>query len=406
MSIDSGLRRVTDAVRERIPELFDVIRNRLQQETPDYSSAGNARISAAESDTIAASLRDVLDYIADPSGNPVRASNEALREVRLAAHAGVSLQILMAGSRIAQDATSAFILEEAHRLIADDAVRIAVLRRASAHQFAWNRVVAEVIIDAFASESTVYALQSRERRKVSTVNALLAGLPVDTGDLEYTFDGGHVAARVWHGAPDAVTAALRSHLNVRPLMVTHPNGEGDIWMPWPARLGAPAGRLAAVILPAGARVAFGGLGEGIDGFRSSYRQAGEARRVAEALDLERVCYDEVMLEAVAMHDMAATRAFVLDELGPLGDAFDPGNALVETLRVYYAVGENAVTTGQRLGVHNRTVAYRLRAVESKIGADAMHREELVIALRLVALVAAVGPRAQDTAASGLSAPAR
>ena len=390
MSIESGLRRVTDAVRERTPELYDVIRGRLQTEPLEYSMAGNEQLSAAESEAITASLRDVLDYIADGSTGSVRASNEALREVRLAARAGVSLQPFLQGSRVAQSVTWDFVLEEAYRLLEDTPERVAVLRRASANHFAWNEIVSGAIIEAFEQESSVYALQSRERRKMTTLNALLAGLQVDTAELEYAFDGPHLAAQVWGATPDPVARLIGARAGRRPLVgVTH-QGDGYIWVPWSPRLGPPSERLAEVEWPDGARVAFGALREGVEGFRLSHRQAGEARAVAEALGLVEVWYDDVVLEALAMHDLPATRAFVLDELEPLGDVLDPDNVLIETLRTYFEVGENAVVTAQRLGVHSRTVAYRLRSVESKMGAEGMSRDELPTALRLVKLVTSIG----------------
>lgn len=390
MSIESELRQVTDAVRERIPELYDMIRSRLQTEPLEYSMAGNEQLSAAESEAITASLRDVLDYIADGSTGSVRASNEALREVRLAAQAGVSLQPFLQGSRVAQSVTWDFVLEEAHRLIEDGSERVAVLRRASAHHFAWNEIVFSAIVEAFEQESSVYALQSRERRKMSTLNALLAGLPVDTAELEYTFDGLHLAAQVWGAPPDSVARLIGARAGRRPLVGVTLQGDGYVWVPWSARLGTPSERLAGIDWPDGARVAFGAVGEGLEGFRLSHRQAGEARTVAEALGLVEVRYDDVVLETLAMHDLPATRAFVLDELEPLGDVFNPNNVLIETLRMYFAVGGNAVVTAQRLGVHSRTVAYRLRSAESKMGAEAMYREELPIALRLVKLVTSIG----------------
>ncbi|MEJ7185521.1 hypothetical protein WL241_12460, partial [Staphylococcus epidermidis] len=76
-----------------------------------------------------------------------------------------------------------------------------------------------------------------------------------------------------------------------------------VWVPWSARLGTPSERLAGIDWPDGARVAFGAVGEGLEGFRLSHRQAGEARTVAEALGLVEVRYDDVVLETLAMHDL-------------------------------------------------------------------------------------------------------
>ena len=160
MLIQDGLRRVADAVRERLPELHDLMGARLRVATPSYPSSANEQLGAAYSETITASLRDVLEYLADGRSAAIRISNPTLREVRLAAQAGVELQVLLQGSRTAQATLWQFVLEEAHRLIPDATERMAVLRNASANHFAWNDAISVAIVEAFQQENTAYALQS------------------------------------------------------------------------------------------------------------------------------------------------------------------------------------------------------------------------------------------------------
>jgi len=387
MLIAGGLRLVTDGLRDRLPEVFDAIHRRLHA-TSAYPE--NEQLSAAESETIAASLRDVLDYVAGEQAHvPQRVSNEALREVRLAAHNGIALEVLLQASRTAQATLWQFVLEEAHRVLPDPADRVAVLRRASANHFAWNDAIARDVVLAYEQENATLAL-SGDRRRLATLQALLAGLPADTAALGYSFADSHVAALVSGVGSDALIAASARQLRIRPLAVNAHDGLVWAWWSWPRVAGRARTLLGGLELPAHARIAVGAVGEGLEGFRLSHRQAVEARAVALALDRRRVFYDDVVLEAHALHDLAAVRAFVLEELEPLGSGGDApeNNALVETMRVYFQSGQNAAVTAQKLQVHSRTVAYRLRSVEAKIGADGMNRDEFVVAVRLVGLVAA------------------
>jgi hypothetical protein len=281
------------------------------------------------------------------------------------------------------------VLEEAHRVLPDPADRVAVLRRASANHFAWNDAIARDVVLAYEQENATLAL-SGDRRRLATLQALLAGLPADTAALGYSFADSHVAALVSGVGSDALIAASARQLRIRPLAVNAHDGLVWAWWSWPRVAGRARTLLGGLELPAHARIAVGAVGEGLEGFRLSHRQAVEARAVALALDRRRVFYDDVVLEAHALHDLAAVRAFVLEELEPLGSGGDApeNNALVETMRVYFQSGQNAAVTAQKLQVHSRTVAYRLRSVEAKIGADGMNRDEFVVAVRLVGLVAA------------------
>ncbi|MEV4954105.1 MULTISPECIES: PucR family transcriptional regulator [Micrococcaceae] len=390
MTIEEGLVELSVAVKARIPEIYDCIRARLQYAYEGYSSTTrNSSLTTAESETVAASLRDVLEYIGQDRVGDVRASNETLREVQLAARAGVDLQHLLKGSRAAQAALWEFVLEEAHRTIPDPTQRSKVLRHASASHFAWNDKVTASIIETYQMETTSFSRQSQNRRKLSTLRALLAGLPIDSTVFSYNLSGRHLAAVVSGEGVESIARTLGSAARIRPLVITAEDETGYIWVEWSSRMPPPQEAVRGLTLPKGTRVSFGSVSEALEGFAVSHRQALESDLVAQKLGRQITWYDEVMLEALAMRDLAAVSAFISDELGDLGSHQDPPNRLVETLEAYFASGQNAASAASRLGVHSRTIAYRLKIIEGKIGSAGLLRDELPVAIRLSRMVDAM-----------------
>lgn len=390
MTIEHGLDELSVAVKARIPEIYDRIRARLQYEYGrDPTTPRNSSLTAAEAETIAASLRDVLEYIGRGRVEATRASNEALREVRLAARASVDLHHLLKASRAAQSTLWEFILEEAHRIFSDPVLRSKILRHASASHFAWNDQVSASIIETYQMESTAFSRESQNRRKLSTLRALLAGLPIDSTVFSYNLSGRHLAAVVSGGGTEAVAKYLGTAARIPPLVITAENGSGYIWVGWSSRLPSPTDVISDMAIQEGSRVSFGTIGEGMAGFVVSHRRALEADSVAQKLGKQVTWYDNVMLEALAMRDLSAVKSFISDELGDLGLHQDAPNRLVETLEAYFAAGQNAAAAAQRLGVHSRTISYRLKLIEGKIGPNDLLREELPVAIRLSRMVDAM-----------------
>lgn len=78
--------------------------------------------------------------------------------------------------------------------------------------------------------------------------------------------------------------------------------------------------------------------------------------------------------------------FVSDELGALAGLDRRAEKLRATLESYFASAMSATCTAARLGVHDQTVANRLRAIEHSIGHSIQTgRAELEVALRLRAV---------------------
>ena len=111
-------------------------------------------------------------------------------------------------------------------------------------------------------------------------------------------------------------------------------------------------------------------------------------------------YADVVLEALALSDAREAREFAQRELGALAAA-DPRTAtLRKTLVAYFQAGGNRAAAAALLAVHERTVGYRLSAIEKLLGHDiGQRRDELGMALRVQRLLDAPVGRRRALAAS-------
>jgi DNA-binding PucR family transcriptional regulator len=135
--------------------------------------------------------------------------------------------------------------------------------------------------------------------------------------------------------------------------------------------------------------ASGSPGHGVPGFRRSCREALYARRVAQ-LTRRRpgsaTSYDDVALASLASVDVEQAQGFVTRELGPLAESSDHSRRLSATLRVYLEENLSPLRASQRLGVHENTIANRIRAAQELLPHPIEQRSpELLVALRLIRL---------------------
>lgn len=140
----------------------------------------------------------------------------------------------------------------------------------------------------------------------------------------------------------------------------------------------------------GIRLAVGGAGYGVAGFRETHREAGDAHRVALAmpgLAATVVPFSSVSMLAMLSQDSSRVRRFVATELGELA-ADDPNTReLRRTLRTYLET-RNAKAAAAQLVIARNTVAYRLRRAEELRGMRTDERQlELWVALLLVDVIA-------------------
>jgi hypothetical protein len=233
------------------------------------------------------------------------------------------------------------------------------------------------------------SLRAEEQRRVQAVLALLEGRDPEEWSLSYGLAAEHLAIIAWGRRPLKAVELVRDLLLHRESLVVSVDRK-TCW----AWLGATQGgsgedieRVRLCKPPAETAIAMGGPAHGVDGFRRSHRQAELAKRVASISSAPVTLYGAVALEALALSDNDAARIFVATELGSLAEEDDRSEDHRMTLRAYFATGHNAASAGRLLGVHERTVANRLRTIEGVLGHSVVERRsELEMALRLLELL--------------------
>ncbi len=125
---------------------------------------------------------------------------------------------------------------------------------------------------------------------------------------------------------------------------------------------------------------------GIDGFRRSHQEAMHARRVAGLTPRpagSAMRYSDAALNALLTADLGEAGAFVEQALGALAEESDANRRLAATLRIYYDEGSSFTRTSRRLGVHQNTVAYRVKRAGEILGRPVCERQlETWVALQL------------------------
>ncbi|WP_330474618.1 PucR family transcriptional regulator [Terrabacter sp. C0L_2] len=387
MQVEQGVRAVVSAVREELSELVVLVQARLHEEVPEFYVAGDPTLSGAELETVPASLEAIFRGLADQLEVEDTVPGVMLRQARLAAQVNASLHALIRKQRVAQAAMWDAFFDAAQRVVSDDELRAAVLRRISQYHFAWNDHIVAVLISEYEAEHRLYFLQRTDRKKRAMVNAVLAGTPPDEQSLGYPMSGRHLAVIAWGEQPEAAIKHIASRLGAKYLLVS---GTDDAYFGWirrAARSTRSDDDLTSVELPPNTRVACGHYANDVAGFRASHARASLAYRVAKLGNRRLTWYRDVSLEALVLRDLPAAGEFVRQELGSLLDGSVRSRTLLETIKTYYALGQNAAATGARLKVNERTVAYRLRSVEGMLGNTVWERrEEIAVAIRIAELL--------------------
>lgn len=323
-------------------------------------------------------------------------------------HRGMPLAALLRAYRLGhEEFMQAF--ERAASLAALHAdTRWRVLADATRRTFRYIDTICTQLVDDYEAEREQW-LRGSAAAQVELIHALLAGEDLEpraaAEALRHDLDACHVGVIVWvqpRGAgplPSPATAAteLCAALGTGPALVL-PAGGYAAWA-WTT---VPAGAepQVPVALPDRVGAAIGRPHAGLDGFRITHQEARAARRVGEVFATRpgRVLrYQQVALHALVSADPAQALRFVDDELGTaLGADSDAMRRLRATLRVYLEERCSPARAARRIGVHQNTVAYRVRRAEELLGHSLDERRlELELALRLReardGLRAAAGP---------------
>ncbi|HEY1853859.1 MAG TPA: helix-turn-helix domain-containing protein [Solirubrobacterales bacterium] len=390
MDLRLALRGLAERLREDIPEQVDRGLARMREEAPGFFVRDDdPDFVELYRQSYRQHLRVV--YAGFESRRPLEEQEPlglAAEEARLSANFGISLSDVLQTYRIGQRLIVEEMIGIVESTIEDAETRASVLRTSSRWLFHYNDWVTQRVTETYENERDLL-MRDRDRRRRQLVRDLLDGETVEASQLGYELERQHLAVVAWGQNAERAVLALRGATGLALLAIsgTYPTSWG--WLGGAEIGGRQLKAIRDAALPEGARIALGEPEGGIDGFRLSHRQALSAYRIARDTRAPVTAYADVILLALTLQDPELARNFVSRELGPLIEPNERSTLLRETLTAYFAAGENAASAAAVLGVHDRTVLYRLRSIEDRIGHPiSARRDEIAVALRLAELMMA------------------
>jgi hypothetical protein len=287
-----------------------------------------------------------------------RAIPEALiAQACRAARVGVAIETVQRRYLIGAEVLSEFIRQEAA------AVPVGLLEDVFRRQSEQIDRLSMEVAHAHRKELQRIA-DSPEDLRAQKVRLLLAGGHIDPSDLDYSFEGWHLAI-IAHGAPAhramrRIADQLGSELlRVRP-------GHHTVWawlrfwrIPVAADLDDILGKIAEDQL----LLAVGEWQAELDGLRLSHRQAQAALRVGLVTHAPLTRYRDVLVLSAILRDETASRSLREIYLEPIRGLRTDDDALCKTLRAFLGARGNAVSAASALRVERRTVTQRVHAIE-------------------------------------------
>lgn len=389
--------------------LCEALGQRLLEDFPAFGQ--DAEIEGEMHRAVSANLHQVFERVM-PTGAPeaLAAPPDALRFAASVLHRGIDTAELIQAYRVGQNLAWSWWMERlAAHLIGESEVLIEALQVSSERMFSY--------VDA-AIDQQVHLWEEERRRwlgravalRAEAVRRVLRGEPLApeevTRALDYHVDRPLLAAILWdevatagaagaarvagtaggvgpagtvpasaevaisrlESLADAMALALGAD---RALLV--PAGASSLWAWFPSeRHAAPLDLLAHAAtcqVQGGQGVALGLPGLGLEGFRSSHRQALRARRLAELAQAPAgvIRFDEVDTLCMFGEDPELIGDFMRRKLGGLA-ADDPNTErLRENVLVWLRAGCNSTRAAARLDTHKNTVLYRLQRAEEALG---------------------------------------
>lgn len=377
-------------------EICERIAETIALEIPEI--AGDAGLLAgSRTSTFAAVDAFVALVLNGQDPATARPPEASLRLARDFVHSGIPFTTLLRKYRVGQAAFSRLLLDQLGAQIEDRARFEEAVRRANDLLFAYVDQIADGIVEEYLSERDRWS----EGSQLATVQAILGGRLDDeqlaTRRLGHHFDCDQLAFVVSSDAGgdrallERIAAEVASALGCSRVLLIPAARDGVFgWLSSfdPFCLERLASSPVCELLnAAGAHLAFGEPGGGLEGFRRSHAQAVRAAHTAQLLGKpvgSMTTYGAVALSALVLADGEAAREFALRELGALATDDDATRRIAATLRIYLEEASSPVRTARRLGVHANTVAYRVRRAEQLRGRPLGERMlELQVALSLV-----------------------
>ena len=375
MDVDTVVGEVARLIDADLPALTAQMTDWFVEVIPEFRHDDAVRrlmIASTSSNLVA-----IVDMLAHniPSDRITVPAAAAEYARRFAQH-DLSLEALLRAYRLGEHRFGQWALQQVARLDVDTPTALAGIAELTERTNRYIDQVIEGLIDIYESErrrwdSRTGAARAAQLRVVLENDNLSTRSAQDLIDVR--LDGSHQAAIAWVDldtsdpgrALQAVSRVLQAHTGRAPTTVL-----ADDRTMWAWTTGASprldAAQLRDALPAAGApRVALGAAAPGLEGFRSTYREALRARAVMEACPAlgPVVAFDDVAVAALLTDHPAELQGWVRRVLGGLADETDTARRLRETVQVFLQTGGSFTEAAARLHLHKNTVHYRVRKAE-------------------------------------------
>lgn len=313
----------------------------------------------------------------------------AVEYARRLAQRDIAITLLIRGYRLGQAVFTRWCYAELVAHVPDRQTALAAGQALNEGAFAYIDRVTEYVVTTYTREREQW-LRYADAVRADQVRSLLEGGEVDSRAAEavlgYPLRGTHVGLVAWAGEPDAcgggstlarielVARRLSERLTARdsPLVIPQDEFSAWAWIPVssPFQLGREHFDDVLTGKGSGIRLAVGEPASGVEGFRRTIREAGQARTVAVAAGPAGrpvTLFGRIAPVALMASDLTGTREWVVRTLGPLAVDDDQCARLRATLHEFLAARGSYTESAKRLTLHKNTVVYRVRRAEEVLG---------------------------------------
>jgi DNA-binding PucR family transcriptional regulator len=393
---------VAGYVESRLPDVDRDIRDYLLAEIPQFRGDEPVRklLQASVAENVATLLHIFEHDIPTDNVEPPVAASERARRL---AQRDVPLSALIRAYRIGHWRFLQWCLDELHRHGADENLSAATTRRMLTASFGYIDRLSEDLIELYQLERDRWLL-SQTAGRAARVREIFAEKQVDVdwaeSALGYRLKQSHLGLVAWlpeptHGGEglarlDRLTSEIAKELkcSARPLFIPRDETMCWAWLPFGSRYEVSWGQLESVVEDGdpSVRVCAGRVEPGVEGFRSTHRQALLAQELATASSwgARFTAYSHVAPIALMSTNIDDMRSWVRSVLGPLAVDDERSARLRETVQIFLNTGCSYTATASRQILHKNTVQYRIRKAEEAIGHKVQERQtDLEVALLAV-----------------------
>ena len=369
----------------RSDEIAMNVASRLQREVPTNSQVTSHGNGDIDHEVVRAVLASACSTLTECGRVPAHLSSPFVDEAAAAARNDLAWQILDRRYAITHEVLVDAVVVELGRWNLRRKEHTLVLQLASRCLFKCFAFLVSAAARIYDTERRS-SLDRRSRQTIEMVNHVLCGISVSDAELGYGTHQEHLGVVGWGDDPRAYVQHAARKLGAEVLVA--PGTAGSTWAWLGKHHFGPQDQIREALEGNGAtHAALGSVQSGRDGFVATHDQALLASLVA----LRQVSptrgsttwYADVAIESMALADESRARTFAAYALAGLANSDSSSFKLRETLRVYFQAGQNTALAARELKIAERTVRYRLRVAEERLG-QRVTSQEVAVAIRVFA----------------------